>query len=215
LRWTVPADVREVPNRRDPGGYTRQASLFLTPGAVDLTRLGPLGARVFLRTDPDDLDVADRVRNVVAQIDPISSVLVLTRTAEANRFTNVRRGLYIGAVITLLLVGASLLIGVLEHLRERRRLLAILVAVGTRRSTLLWSVVWQAVVPVVLGLALAAVFGLALGAVLLRLVTAPATLSWTLVGLPVGLAAGVMSLLTLLSLPPLWRLMRPHGLRTE
>jgi hypothetical protein len=215
LRWTVPTGVREVPSRRDPGGFNRQASLFLTPGAVDMSRLGPLGASVFLRTDPSDPDTVERVRNVVATTSPRGKVLVLSRTAEVNRFTNVRRGLYIGAVVTLLLVGASLLVGVLEHLRERRRLLAILIAVGTRRGTLMWSVVWQTVVPVVLGLALAIAFGLALGVVLLRMVTVPIAVSWPAVGLSVGLAAGVMSLVTLLSLPPLWRLMRPDGLRTE
>lgn len=215
VRWTVPAGVRVVPSRRDPGGFNRQASLFLTPGAVDPTRLGTMGARVFLRTDPSQPDTVERVRNVVASASPVGYVAVLTRTQEVNRFVNVRRGLYIGAVVTLLLVGASLLVGVLEHLRERRRLLAILVAVGTRRGTLLWSVVWQTVVPVVLGLALAVVFGLALGAVLLRLVTVPISVSWPVVGLSVALAAGVMSVVTALSLPPLWRLMRPDGLRTE
>jgi hypothetical protein len=34
-------------------------------------------------------------------------------------------------------------------------------------------------------------------------------------GRSVGLAAAVMAVVTLLSLPPLWRLMRPDGLRTE
>ncbi|MEJ3746775.1 ABC transporter permease [Actinomycetes bacterium KLBMP 9797] len=214
-RWTVPAAARTVSTRRDPGGFNRQWSLFLTPGAADLARIGPLSADVFLRTDPGDPDAVERVRSVVATVDPTGHVLVLTRTAEANRFVNVRRGLYIGAVVTLLLVGASLLVGVLEHLRERRRLLAILVAVGTRRGTLLWSVVWQTVVPVVLGLALAVGFGLALGAILLRLVTVPIAVSWPAVGLSVALAAAVMSLVTALSLPPLWRLTRPDGLRTE
>ncbi|MEH1127897.1 ABC transporter permease [Micromonospora sp. CPCC 206061] len=215
LRWTVPGSVREVPSRRDAGGFNRQASLFLTPGAADLSRYGPVEAWVSLRIDPGDSDVVERVRNTVAATDPLGNVWRLTRTDEANRFANVRRGLYIGAVVTLLLVGASLLVGVLEHLRERRRLLAILVAMGTRRGTLLWSVVWQTVVPVVLGLSLAVGFGLALGAVLLRLVTVPISVSWPVVGLSVGLAAGVMAIVTLLSLPPLWRLTRPDGLRTE
>jgi hypothetical protein len=35
------------------------------------------------------------------------------------------------------------------------------------------------------------------------------------VGLSVALAASVMAAVTLLSLPPLWRLTRPDGLRTE
>ena len=47
----------------------------------------------------------------------------------------------------------------LEQLRERRRLLAVLVAFGTRRSTMSWSVLWQTAVPVLLGLVLAFVGG--------------------------------------------------------
>ncbi|MCW6006033.1 hypothetical protein K1W54_15810 [Micromonospora sp. CPCC 205371] len=215
LAWTVPAGTREVPSRRDPGGFNRDMGLFVTPGAVDVSRFGPLEAWMSLRTDPGDRDALERVRNAAATVDQRALVYRLSRTDEANRFVNVRRGLYIGAVVTLLLVGASLLVGLMEHLRERRRLLAILVAMGTRRGTLLWSVVWQTVVPVVLGLVLAVGFGLALGAVLLRLVTVPITVNWAVVGLSVALAAAVMALVTLLSLPPLWRLTRPDGLRTE
>ncbi|GAA4736831.1 FtsX-like permease family protein [Phytohabitans rumicis] len=215
LAWTVPASAREVSSRRDPGGFDRGMGLFVTPGAVDMSRFGPLEAWAWLRTDPGDRDALERVRNAAATVDQRAFVDRLSRVDEANRFVNVRRALYIGAVVTLLLVGASLLVGLLEHLRERRRLLAILVAMGTRRGTLMWSVVWQTVVPVVLGLALAVGFGLALGAVLLRLVTVPISVSWPVVGLSVALAAAVMALVTLLSLPPLWRLTRPDGLRTE
>jgi hypothetical protein len=41
------------------------------------------------------------------------------------------------------------------------------------------------------------------------------SVSWPVVGLSVGLAVGVMAAVTLLSLPSLWRLMRPDGIRTE
>ncbi|GLI03621.1 membrane protein [Phytohabitans aurantiacus] len=215
LAWTVPAHLREVPGRSDPGGFNRGTGLFITPGAVDTSRFGPLEGWVSLRTDPADPDAIERVRNAAAAVDQRTFVYRLSRVDEANRFVNVRRGLYIGALVTLLLVGASLLVGLLEHLRERRRLLAILVAMGTRRGTLLWSVVWQTVVPVVLGLALAVGFGLTLGAVLLRLVTVPIAVNWAVVGLSVALAAAVMTVVTLLSLPPLWRLTRPDGLRAE
>ena len=118
-------------------------------------------------------------------------------------------------VVTLLLIAASMLVGTLEQLRERRRLLAMLVAVGTRRTTLGWSVLWQTAVPVLVGLALAVVFGLGLGAVLLRMVQAPVTVAWPVVGLSVALGALTVLLVTGLSLPMLLRLTRPDGLRTE
>lgn len=213
-QWTVPVAARRVQVRPDPMGWTR-SGVLATPAALDAGRLGTLVLGAYLQTDRDDPDAAEHVRNAAATVSPLASVDTLSNTQEARRFTNIRRGLYIGTVVTLLLVGASLLVGVLEQLRERRRLLAMLVAVGTRRGTLVWSVVWQTVVPVVLGLALAIVFGLALGAVLLRMVSVTISVSWPVVGLSVGLAAAVMAVVTLSSLPPLWRLMRPDGLRTE
>ncbi|MFC0527395.1 FtsX-like permease family protein [Phytohabitans kaempferiae] len=213
-QWIVPASARPAQVRPDPNGWTREGVLA-TPAALDTSRLGPLNASLYVSTDRRDPDAIEHVRNAAAAVSPLASVGTLVETQEARRFTNIRRGLYIGAVVTLLLVGASLLVGILEHLRERRRLLAMLVAVGTRRGTLAWSVVWQTVVPVLLGLALAVLFGLALGAVLLRMVGVPISISWPVVGMSAGLATAVMLAVTLLSLPPLWRLMRPDGLRTE
>jgi hypothetical protein len=56
--------------------------------------------------------------------------------------------------------------------------------------------------------------GTGLGAVLLAAVDLSVT-HW-LVFLPMtAVGAGVIALVTLVSLPPLWRLMRPDGLRTE
>ncbi|MEU4715901.1 hypothetical protein AB0F73_19930 [Micromonospora purpureochromogenes] len=56
---------------------------------------------------------------------------------------------------------------------------------------------------------------LGLGAVLLRMVRAPVTVAWPVVGLPVALGALTVLLVTGLSLPRLLRLTRPDGLRTE
>ena len=63
--------------------------------------------------------------------------------------------MFAGATLVMALIGFSLLLTALEQLRERRRLLAVLVAFGTRRSTLSWSLLWQSAVPVGLGLVVA------------------------------------------------------------
>ncbi|MEU5948858.1 ABC transporter permease [Micromonospora sp. NPDC047465] len=212
--WQIPRDAREAPIRPGPAGHA-QTSVLATPGAVDAARLGPLRADAYLRLAPDRPDALEHVRNVAAGVDPFASVLTLTGTTQATQFVNIRRGLYVGAAVTLLLIGASMLVGVLEQLRERRRLLAMLVAVGTRRGTLSWSVLWQTAVPVVIGLVLAVVFGLGLGAVLLRMVREPVTVAWPALGISTGLGAAVVLLVTGLSLPALWRLTRPDGIRTE
>lgn len=151
----------------------------------------------------------------MAKVNPLTPVDALHEVREDNRFASVRKGLYIGAAAVLLLIGASLLVSVLEQLRDRRKLLAALTAFGTRRSTMSWSVLWQTAVPVALGLLLATVVGLGLGAVLLQMVGHSVSVDWPAVAAMSGIGGGVVVLVTLLSLPPLWRLMRPEGLRTE
>jgi ABC-type antimicrobial peptide transport system permease subunit len=171
--------------------------------------------QTYLRVDAAAPDVYDHVRNVAGAISPTMHVDVLQANREASQFTNIRRGLFIGLVVTLLLIGVSLLVSTLEQLQERRRLLAVLVAFGTRRSTLGWSVLWQTAVPVLLGLGLAVVVGGGLGAVLLAMVSEPVRFDWLSVAGIAGTGAAVVVLVTALSLPALWRLMRPEALRTE
>jgi ABC-type antimicrobial peptide transport system permease subunit len=110
-------------------------------------------------------------------------------------------------------------VSMLEQLRERKRQLSVLVAFGTKRSTLGASVLWQTTIVVTLGIGLAAAFGLGLGWTLLRMLGGPGTeqfaTDWYVVAPAAGAGAGVIALVTLVSLPFLWRTMRPEGLRTE
>jgi hypothetical protein len=57
--------------------------------------------------------------------------------------------------------------------------------------------------------------GRTLGAVLLRMSDTPVRVDWASVLSMTGVGAGVVVAVTVLSLPPLLRLMRPDGLRTE
>ncbi|MFG3286275.1 ABC transporter permease [Streptomyces sp. NPDC048111] len=213
-RWTVPAGTRKAAARPDPTGQ-RRPGLLLTPGALPHGVKLPVHSTVFVSTAPGDDLAKERVLNLAASADPLSSARALTGTRTSARFAGVRQGLYIGAAAVLMLIGASLLVSMLEQLRERKKLLSALVAFGTRRSTLSFSVLWQSAVPVALGLTLAAAVGLGLGSVLLRMVGRSVTVDWVPAVSMVGIGAGVVLLVTALSLPPLWRLMRPEGLRTE
>jgi ABC-type antimicrobial peptide transport system permease subunit len=76
-------------------------------------------------------------------------------------------------------------------------------------------VLWQTLIPVMLGLILAVGFGLALGSILLAMVDRPIRLDVTSAAAICALALALVAGVTALSLPPLWRLMRPDGLRTE
>jgi len=113
------------------------------------------------------------------------------------------------------MVGASLLVNVAEQLRERRRLLAVLAAFGTPRGVLGGSVLYQVAVPVLLGLAFAVLTGTGLAVLLQLAVRAPVRLDRLGIATTSGAAALVILLTTAASLPLLWRLMKPGGLRSE
>ncbi|BBJ41295.1 membrane protein [Streptomyces antimycoticus] len=212
--WTIPRSATKVKSRPDPIGAQR-SGIFATPGAFDVADLPDPQAVAMIRLDPKVPDATEYVRNVSAALSPTIDVMRLSSTAQSDEFTVIRKSLFIGATATLLLIGASMIVTTLEQLRERKRLLSVLVAFGTRRTTLSWSVLWQTAVPVVLGLALSIAGGLALGVMLLKMVGQPLTVDWAGLGTMTGVGAGVILLVTLVSLPPLWRMMRPEGLRTE
>lgn len=214
IAWKLPAEVKKVPERADtlrPG----TAGLLATPGALPAKTDTLLHGTVFVRTDPKVPDALDEVRNAAVAIDPLIRTWEWETTRRADQFAEIRTGLLVGASAVLVLIGASLLVSQLEQLRERRKLLSALVAFGTRRRTLGLSVLWQTAIPITLGLALASVVGLTLGAVLLRMTNRDVGVDWPSVLSMTGIGAGVVVLVTALSMPPLLRLMRPEGLRTE
>ncbi|MFF0741332.1 FtsX-like permease family protein [Streptomyces sp. NPDC004111] len=213
-RWKMPANTRHVTPVPDPGGSAR-GGLFITPGALPPLAPGSLALSMYVKVAPGDADAVERVRNVLAKADPGVTAYGTTATESDRRFATVQKGLYAGATCVLLLIGVSLLVSQLEQLRERRKLLSVLVAFGTRRSTLGRSVLWQTAVPMVLGLLLAMAVGVGLGLILLAMSEVPAAVDWAGVAAMTGIGGGVVLLVGLLSLPPLWRLMRPDGLRTE
>ncbi|MEW2588011.1 FtsX-like permease family protein [Streptomyces virginiae] len=214
VKWRVPAGARTVPAREDPTGQLR-SGLLVTPSAAP-KELGDFpDARIFVQVDESGPDALDRARNAVFRTDPFVTAMTLRDSTQAAGFSSIRTGLFFGAAAVLVLIGASLFVSQLEQLRERRRLLSSLVAFGTRRSTLSLSVLWQTAVPIVLGLVLAACVGTALGAVLMGMAAQPVRIDWPSVLGMTGVGAGVVAAVTLLSLPPLLRLMRPDGLRTE
>ena len=83
------------------------------------------------------------------------------------------------------------------------------------RRVLADGILWQTALPVALGLSLALGCGLTLGALLLTMIDNAVTADWPVVAGITGIGGGMILFVTLLSLPPLWRMMRPDGLRTE
>lgn len=214
VEWTFPATARTVASREDPLGRLR-TGLLVTPSAAPKDLKVARSAQIYVQLDDSVPDAVERVRTAAFKADPSATAMTLKSTRQAGPYSTIRAGLFFGATGVLVLIGASLLVSQLEQLRERKKLLSSLVAFGTRRSTLSLSVLWQTAVPIGLGLGLAAVVGIGLGSVLMRMAGRPVRVDWASVAGMTGVGAGVVALVTLLSLPPLLRLMRPDGLRTE
>ncbi|RLU80868.1 hypothetical protein CTZ27_34205 [Streptomyces griseocarneus] len=211
--WRVPASAKVVSTRPDPSGE-HQYGVLATPSAFDVRSVPGARTSLAIKVREGDLDAIERVRNTAAGIDPTMRVRRMGGVVKDNQYAALERGLLAGGTLTLALIGASMLVSTLEQLRERRRALSTLAAVGTRRSTLGWSVLWQTALPMAAGLTLAVAGGLTLGWSLLRLLDRPVH-NW-LAFLPlVGTGAAVILVMTAITLPFLGRLMRAEGLRTE
>ncbi|MER5551622.1 FtsX-like permease family protein [Streptomyces sp. NPDC002793] len=213
MPWTLPADARTVRAGLDPLGEEHWG-ILATPGAIDPDTLPHGQVTAQIRVDEGVADVAEHVRNTGARIDPGMRVAALTDVARDRQYASVQTALRLGAVATLLLIAASMLVSQLEQLRERKRLLSVLVAFGTRRVTLGWSVLWQTAVPVAVGLLVATAGGLGLGAVMTWMLAKTVTQWWVFLPLA-GAGGALVVVVTVFSLPLLWRMMRPDGLRTE
>ncbi|WP_330332372.1 ABC transporter permease [Streptomyces sp. NBC_00536] len=212
--WTVPAGIRTVASRPDPNGELG-TGLLTTPSVAPPVPDAQAYSNVYVLLDPAVPDAVENVRTATYKADPLATAYSLEFTKTDGQYGAIRAGLYIGSVLVLVLIGLSLLVAQLEQLRERRRLLSSLVAFGTPRGTLCLSVLWQTALPIGLALALASAVGLALGSVLLRMTGLPVLIEWNVVLAMVGAGGALVLLVTLLSMPPLWRMMRPDGLRTE
>ncbi|MTD46021.1 FtsX-like permease family protein [Conexibacter sp. W3-3-2] len=214
-RWRIPAGARRVEPAPGPTGGAL-TGILATPRALAGIRLPGAEEEVYATVAPGvGGDTIERMRNVVADGALRSDVFRTDDPIELGAFTSVRRAIFAGTALVLLLLGASLLVGGLEQLRERRRPLAVLAAFGTRRRVLAWSVLLQAAVPVTLGLAVAVGTGIGLGWMLLRVGGASFVMDWGAVAGMTGIGAAVVLLVTALTLPALLRLTAPSGLRTE
>ncbi|WP_435844047.1 ABC transporter permease [Streptomyces gilvosporeus] len=216
--WAIPATARRVPllpAGDGSGPFAASYDVLATPAALAPDRLQDPTLHLTVGFDRGTPDALEHIRTTAAHIDPTLTECSNQDNPHDQQLSSVRTGIFVASVITLLLIGAGLIISTVEQLHERRRLLSVLDAFGTRRATLGWSVLWQTALPVALGLVLALGCGLVLGTLLLTMIGSAVTVDWTVVAGMAGIGTGVILFVTALSLPPLWRMMRPEGLRTE
>ncbi|MEU9500433.1 FtsX-like permease family protein [Streptomyces sp. NPDC048196] len=214
--WTIPRSARTA-RLLAPGHGPDLFSydLLVTPSALDPSRLNAPSMELRVGFDRSLPDAVEHIRTTASRFDPTVLESSAVDNPHDGQYSSVRNALFAGAVVTLLLIGAGLIITTVEQLHERRRLLSTLDAHGIRRATLGRSLLWQTALPVLLGLALALACGLSLGALLLTMIDSAVTVDWPVVLAMTATGAAVILFVTALSLPPLWRMMRPEGLRTE
>ncbi|MDI6099499.1 hypothetical protein QLQ12_12925 [Actinoplanes sp. NEAU-A12] len=213
-RWTVPADLPVVTLY---AGEAFPVSYLATPAALKVPAdlRGMITDAYLVKLDPAAPDAIERVRNTMARLAPAAPLQLFGDKRIGDQFAGARQVAQACAVLLLLFIGASMLVNVTEQLRERRRLLAVLAAFGTRRRTLSASVLYQVAVPASAGLLLAVVIGSTLSAVLLAATKAPVVLDWPVIAAMTGTVAAMVLAVTAAGLPLLFRLLQVRELRSE
>ncbi|MCX5070355.1 hypothetical protein OOJ91_31385 [Micromonospora lupini] len=155
-----------------------------------------------------------RIAGVAAEIDPLA--LFTAFVPQHDKYAEFRAALDIGSTAILLMMGIGLLLDVTARLHDRRRLLGVIAAIGARRSTVVWSLLLQAIVPLLAGLILAVGWGTALGAALMRMSEVPIRFAVAAILTPVA-AGSTLVLITTIAvlLPAARRITRTEELRFE
>ena len=216
--WTMPATVRSA----DQTALAEKFDLgpvLLTPGALgDAVSLNNATAIYAAQVDPYNQDSPDEISDALApdlwrtQAFPLYTQPI---SQPADQLLGEARGiLMLGSLFTLAVAGVSLLVLALEQLRERRRSLAALAAVGVPRGVLARSLLWQTAIPVVVATVLANAAGIGLAALVLSRTTLPIAFDWPEIALFDAAAIAMVLLVTALTLPSLRSATRLTTLRT-
>jgi hypothetical protein len=200
-----------------PGNYSNLGSIILTPGALRATPDLPMTVYGSVTVAANDSDTLERVRNAVAPFRwRVHLWLSSGRLSDdAVMYLDVRGGLLVGSLFTLLMAGVGLLVVSLDQMRERRRVIASLSATGVPTRVLAKSLLWQNAVPMLLAVTVSIAAGLGLAALIFRLMSMDFTIDWPNLALMVVTAALLIFLTTALTLPSLRGATRLTALRTE
>ena len=171
--------------------------------------------RIYVTTDGSP-GVVERVQTAVAAVQPASFFRSqLEPLAENTQFEEIGRIVALGLVGTLALAGCSLAVAVTTATLERRRQFVFLRSAGMPASSLRWTILLQAGVPLAGVAAVSAALGIIVGVGALWVatdsVTTPDASVIGILVLSLAVAMGIVAL----TLPPLERMTRPASLRSE
>lgn len=216
--WTLPAETRTY---TQPANGNIYSSIILTPAALGATVLpDDDSVTVHAMVSPDlTADQLEGIRNSVAEHRVETYLYSFNTGPDLNvsqqTYVAIRTALYAGSIFTLLLAGVSLLVLALEHIRERRRTLAMLTASGVPRGVLGRSLLWQVALPIALGVVVALATGIGLAALVMRLTRDPMVVDWAGVALLCAGAIALSLLVSAMTMPFLRNATRLSALRTE
>jgi hypothetical protein len=216
-RWTIPDNVKDATLS---GGVYLHGPLLVTPGALKGVTIDA-GTTTVVALVTNDLtpDQLEGVRNAVADLRFQTYVLSYNTgpelTVDQQTFLSVRTSLYAASIFTLMLAAVSLLVLALEHIRERRRPLALLAASGVPRGVLARSLLWQVALPIVLGVGIALVTGVSMAALVVDMVEESLSIDWPGVTILCVGALALSLLVSAMTLPFLRSATRLSTVRTE
>jgi hypothetical protein len=216
-RWTMPTGARKVTPREQQVVF---ATTLLTPGALNGRPLPDYSVTVFAQVGRDlTSDQMEGIRNAVADFRLNTWVSALNTGPDLNHdqqsFLTIRNTLFAAALFTLFVACVSVLVLAVEHIRERRRPLAVLAASGVPTGVLGRSLLWQVALPIALGVVVALATGLGLAAIVIDVTKETLILDWSGVALMCAGATAMTLLVSALTLPFLRRATRLNTIRTE
>lgn len=214
-RWTL-GPMRELPDGADRN-LASGSALLATPAAAAEVPQHSRSANI-------DVDVAaDAPPQVIEQVRTIAAAWFDESTAyhtygsvsgEELAQNLVRYASLLGGLLTVLLVGSSLLVSAVEQIQDGARPMAVLGAVGAPRSTLMWSAFLQNAVPLALAIGLAVPSGLVLGWITSGAMGGDLAIDLPGMGLVIGVAVVLVLVVTALTASTISRVLRPEELRT-
>jgi ABC-type antimicrobial peptide transport system permease subunit len=215
--WTFPSTAK---NLGQEIVSSLHSSILATPGALNRPTADDDSANIVALVDKNLTDdQLEGIRNSAAEYRWQAFAYSYNTGPDLHRnqdtYLSIRNALYAGSILTLLLAGVSMLVLALEHIRERRRSLAVLTASGVPRGVLARSLLWQVALPITLGVAMAILTGIGLAALMVPLTEKPLFIDWSGIALMSAGAIALTLLVSAMTLPFLRSATRLTTLRTE
>ncbi|WP_420120809.1 hypothetical protein [Nakamurella sp.] len=214
--WTVPESTAAIslPDRYD-------AALIVTPGALGPAVDGLLTsspARFSVTGVEASTEQADGLRADLADLGSHVEIRAAGEPADLGLRSvlspTARTGLIIGALLTLVVAVAGLIVTAVEQGQQRRRPLTLAVAAGVPRRVLARSMLVGAVLPIAVGVVLAVASAWVLVRLLGPVLGVSIELDWTVAAGYSALALGLVTLMAGIGTLALPALTRPTEMRT-